>query len=532
MRTRQSSLMKIPAMSSGSGRSGLLQRQCACGKVAGPDGECAECKKKRESGPTLQRKSGPAAAPGHSSMEAPPIVHDVLRSPGRPLDSGTRAFMEPRFGYDFGRVRVHADARAAKSAEVVNAQAYTVGNQLVFAAGRYSPHALEGRRLLAHELTHVVQQRGAGASSAVEMVPDTHQSEREAEANSNQVCSGANSAVSAAPPVTGLQRLAGPPITVSPQLIQEMNALLEQYTALSGSGGVTAAEAAEVTTAVAEAEAALATATEVVAAGSTAITIGETTLAASGALAADDVTGIGVADDVAIPFLLLGAAVGFGAGYLLGSSAEEIGVAVQKATDAVRKAVNALKKATTKAQPKPQTQTQTQTQTDTQPKTETDEKKKRRKRPCSNDPTGEPLPIAWPSELPTPAGVSPRTLMRVSQGDLEWEGVERGDAQRLFANELRDYRARNMHLPAGVTCFEADAEANTPLDAHHIHPMYLNGEDATWNLCGLETLKHLKGHARLDNQIPFLPVYEENGICSAYLSRHPAGQTYYIAAEK
>jgi hypothetical protein len=475
----------------------------------------------------LQRKSDRAPARSQSSTKAPPVVNEVLRSPGQPLDPDTREFMEPRFDYDFSRVRVHADPKAAESARAVNAAAYTVGNQLVFAAGRYSPHGLEGQRLLAHELTHVVQQRGAGVSSTAEIVPETHQSEREAETNSDRVTSGANSAVSAAPPVTGLQRLAGPPIAVSPELIQEMNALLEQYTALSGSGAVTAAEATEVTTAVAEAEAALATATEVVAAGSTAVTIGETTLAASGVLAADDVTGIGVADDVAIPFLLLGAAVGFGVGYLIGSSAAEIGAAVQKAANAVKRAIDAMKKATAKAQPKPQTQIQTQTQTQTKT-----EEKKRRKRPCSNDPTGEPLPIAWPAELPTPEGVSPRTLMRVSQGDREWEGIERGDAQRLFANELKEYRARNMHLPAGVTCFEADAEANTPLDAHHIHPMYLNGEDATWNLCGLETLKHLKGHARLDNQTPFLPVYEENGICSAFLSKHPAGQTYSIVAEK
>jgi hypothetical protein len=90
--------------------------------------------------------------------EAPPIVHDVLRSPGRSLDPDARASMESRFGHDFGRVRVHTDARAAESARAVNAQAYTVGRDVVFAAGQYVPETAKGRRLLAHELMHVVQQ--------------------------------------------------------------------------------------------------------------------------------------------------------------------------------------------------------------------------------------------------------------------------------------------------------------------------------------------------------------------------------------
>jgi len=89
------------------------------------------------------------------------VVHEVLRSPGRPLDRGTRARMEPRFGHDFSGVRVHTDARAAESARAVNALAYTVGPDIVFGAGRYMPSSTAGGRLLAHELAHVVQQSGA-----------------------------------------------------------------------------------------------------------------------------------------------------------------------------------------------------------------------------------------------------------------------------------------------------------------------------------------------------------------------------------
>ena len=91
--------------------------------------------------------------------EAPSIVYDVLRSPGQPLAAGTRAFMEARFGCDFSKVRIHSDKQAAESAKVINAQAYTVGSNVVFGSGQYLPEAREGKRLIAHELSHVVQQQ-------------------------------------------------------------------------------------------------------------------------------------------------------------------------------------------------------------------------------------------------------------------------------------------------------------------------------------------------------------------------------------
>lgn len=130
-------------------RTGSLQRKCACGGTLGPSGECAECRRKR-----LQRR----ATSQTKLATVPPIVNEVLQSPGQPLDTATRAFMEPRFGHDFGRVRVHADETAARSAEAVNALAYTVGRDVVFGAGQYAPRTSAGRRLLAHELTHTVQQ--------------------------------------------------------------------------------------------------------------------------------------------------------------------------------------------------------------------------------------------------------------------------------------------------------------------------------------------------------------------------------------
>jgi hypothetical protein len=116
---------------------------------------------------------------------APPMVHDVLRSLGRPLDGATRSFFEPRFGHDFSRVRVHAEGQAPDSAHSLNALAFTVGSNVVFAAGQYRPQSLTGQKLLAHELAHVVQQSKevthTGASEPLTMVPATDPSEREAD---------------------------------------------------------------------------------------------------------------------------------------------------------------------------------------------------------------------------------------------------------------------------------------------------------------------------------------------------------------
>ena len=95
----------------------------------------------------------------HVGGSATSAVPETLGSPGRPLDCSTRDFMEPRFRHDFSRVRIHADERAATAANAVNARAFTVGNHIAFAAGQFVPATASGRKLLAHELTHVVQQQ-------------------------------------------------------------------------------------------------------------------------------------------------------------------------------------------------------------------------------------------------------------------------------------------------------------------------------------------------------------------------------------
>jgi hypothetical protein len=147
--------------------SGRLQRQCD---------DCEQGAEEEEG--HVQRKAGSEGV--EDTSEAPAIIGETLRSGGgRPLDASARAYFEPRFGQDFSRVRVHTDEQAGASARSVNALAYTVGPDIVFGAGRYAPEAPEGRRLLAHELTHVVQQsaaqasaRGAGAAEAVSRAPE------------------------------------------------------------------------------------------------------------------------------------------------------------------------------------------------------------------------------------------------------------------------------------------------------------------------------------------------------------------------
>ena len=158
-----------PAAVSRSGAS--LQRKCACGSHA-HGGVCESCRRLR-----LQRAPG-----GPAPDVAPPAVYEVLRSPGQPLDDPTRTALESRFGHDFSRVRVHTDSGAAESARSVNALAYTVGEHIVFAAGQYAPATPAGRRLLAHELTHTVQQAAHETAPQPQLTVEAANSPAEAEA--------------------------------------------------------------------------------------------------------------------------------------------------------------------------------------------------------------------------------------------------------------------------------------------------------------------------------------------------------------
>ncbi len=204
MSNRQTAQTQAPVSFTPVG-SGLLQRKCECGNHTTAGGECGECARKKgisQSKITLQNEQA----------AVPPIVHEVLGSPGQPLDAETRNFMEPRFGGDnfvqvpinlsplpasnltvgrandrreseaeeaakrvlghaeapvsnaranFGHVQIHTGMRAAEAARSVDSRAFTVGRHVVFDANEFRPNTYEGKRILAHELAHVVQQTGA-----------------------------------------------------------------------------------------------------------------------------------------------------------------------------------------------------------------------------------------------------------------------------------------------------------------------------------------------------------------------------------
>jgi len=139
-------------------------QRCSCGGPGGETGQCQECKEKGKEKDNENEMSLHRVESDSSQIDtAPPIVSEVLGSPGQPLDASTRAFMEARMGHDFSQVRVHTGARAADSAKAVNAIAYAVGTNVVFGAGEYAPSSPAGQRLLAHELTHTLQQTSASA---------------------------------------------------------------------------------------------------------------------------------------------------------------------------------------------------------------------------------------------------------------------------------------------------------------------------------------------------------------------------------
>ncbi len=129
-----------------------------CGGCAGGV-PCAECAGRDREEMTIQRVAAESGGGGGATNTADTALGDL--GPGEALDAGVRGYFEPRLGHRLGDVRVHTGTRAAQAVEAVAARAFTVRHHVVFGRGEYAPHTHRGRRLLAHELVHVVQQRGA-----------------------------------------------------------------------------------------------------------------------------------------------------------------------------------------------------------------------------------------------------------------------------------------------------------------------------------------------------------------------------------
>jgi len=160
--------------------------------------------------PSIQRYTGQAT---EGKENAPASVDRVLANPGSPLEPALRQDMEQRFGYDFSQVRVHSGAAAEQSALDVNAHAYTVGHNIVFGAGQYSPRSIGGQHLLAHELAHVVQQKGQGnleALSRKQSLSTGEPAERNGDAAAEHIVSSASIVRLGTAPVTTLLRQQAP----------------------------------------------------------------------------------------------------------------------------------------------------------------------------------------------------------------------------------------------------------------------------------------------------------------------------------
>src|SRR5262245_39859005 len=141
----------------------IIQRKCACGSaVSAPQEECADCQAKRL---PVQRQATEEA--DQSSL--PSSVEEVMRSGnGEPLPKNTQEYMETALGADLGGVRIHTGPQAARASQDINAAAFTHGQNIYFGAGRYQPDTTDGKRLLAHELTHTIQQRNGAVATARE----------------------------------------------------------------------------------------------------------------------------------------------------------------------------------------------------------------------------------------------------------------------------------------------------------------------------------------------------------------------------
>jgi hypothetical protein len=194
---RRSTLLARPTLTPLPAR--VLARQCSCGNHSTAGRQCDECRRAHGS---LQRKADGERTPN----AVPSIVHDALRTTGRPLDADVVGSMQPRFGRDLGNVRIHTDGLAAESARAVDAQAYTVGHNIVFGANRYEPGTTHGQRLLAHEIAHTIQQNGAPSHASLEISDPRGAAEQQADAAASNVVSGRAAAALTAGEVTAVQR--------------------------------------------------------------------------------------------------------------------------------------------------------------------------------------------------------------------------------------------------------------------------------------------------------------------------------------
>lgn len=474
-----------------------VQRTCSCG------GGCESCRKKKAE---LQRSSLAGAREGL----APPLVHEVLRSAGRPLDLSTRSVMEQSLGGDFSRVRIHDGPRAAQSAEAVQAAAYTVGRHVVFGRGAYAPGSAAGRRLLAHELMHTVQQGGAESiPGRLEIGPPGDAAERQAERAAAGAGPGSTAAL-AGPPM--LRRVISP-ASSSPEAEAARKAIDEAKKALE-SGSFSPDERKEVEARIAAAEEALRQ------------YVGERNKAAMNPLGLPPVMagvrteGMGVG-----PAALLGAALGLGA--LLFANPE----AVKKRGDALEELKRKLRELEVKPRPVPTVQPKDvpkpvevpkvtelpkvdeKPKTDPGPKKEPDKKKPEdapRIPPRRSEPKA--YPICWATQLRPPSRIH---FVRVKGAARDLDDAKQA-RMILQWREFRDptFDPKRFHV-------------------HHVDPLFLGGaDDLKTNGTLIDKENHIKGHYVLARQPQMLTPPAGLQPLPPNLYEHPAGTPYRLVGFK
>jgi Domain of unknown function (DUF4157) len=187
----------------------FVQRKCSCGEAGSQGEECKECKNKEQN--KIQRwADGPSP-----KRSVSPAVHREESYSGRPLEANVRSFFEPRFGQDFSKVRIHTDSESARSASSLQAKAYTIGSNIVFGKNHYRPSAESGRRLLAHELAHVVQNNRTGRPAKISRFKvedcdagnpmETSQSVKDAHTRGMNMLKTANATVNSSPTTSVVQ---------------------------------------------------------------------------------------------------------------------------------------------------------------------------------------------------------------------------------------------------------------------------------------------------------------------------------------
>jgi hypothetical protein len=425
---------------------------------------------------------------------------------------------------------VHTDAQAAESTQAVAARAFTVGQHIVFGSGNYAPGDEAGRKLIAHELVHTIQQRSVSSplSGEVRLLSPQDESEQEAlQAERHGEVTTARlspaiarkAAVQRAPEAPAVAEAIGGTVeqvldkllartgeALSPT-VQGYLALRDQLRQLS----VITMDEADVVSLTAFYQRLRAQAPIWLPVPS--ITIAPPIpLVPPGPIAINPWVIIIILVLLIVLILL---------GYYLGDpEGEQI---IDKIKEKIKPAPKDQPKAKPESVPEPEGEPEPQGKPKKVGPSPVPEPRQCRFEPCEH-----PLPISWPAELPLPPEV--RSLIRTTRGEREWEGIDRGKEQEAMRREIRE--AHDRLIPPPQPCFTDDAEPNALYDAHHAHPLYLGGEDARYNLCAIEFHRHERGHRRLDNQAEHLEEYIECGICSPRLSQHPPGQAYEIVESK